>query len=293
MNTDASSRISDYRGATPHDAAPQGATPQGAAPQSAVSGVPSTRARSFGSRWIYSLTGICFLCGGLLAMQVRAIQNVRQTRQDNVQAAVLMRQQAEQNQRLAAKAQRETELAKKQLKTLQGQLASSGNISRKQLGVLNSQIKQLQMTAGLTPVIGPGIRLIMTDNPSASTQSGGPFVPGMVHDFDLLQVVNDLRAAGAEAIAVNGRRITGYSPIRCVGPVIHINWEPAAPPFRIEATGDPDTLYAALNMPQGILDNLRNPSMGPALGIKMTKVSELSLPQAAGAGPQFKMSKVG
>jgi uncharacterized protein YlxW (UPF0749 family) len=289
MNTDASSRISDYRGATPPGATPPGATPQ----SSAASGASATRARSFGSRWIYSLTGICFLCGGLLAMQVRAFQSVRQTRQDNAQAAVLMRQQAEQNQRLAANARHETELAKKQLKVLQGQLASSGSISRKQLGVLNSQIKQLQMTAGLTPVTGPGIRLIMTDNPSASTQAGGPFVPGMVHDFDLLQVVNDLRAAGAEAISVNGRRITGYSPIRCVGPVIHINWEPAAPPFRIEATGDPDTLYAALNMPQGILDNLRNPNMGPALGIKMTKVSKLSLPQAAGAGPQFKMSKAG
>jgi uncharacterized protein YlxW (UPF0749 family) len=202
-----------------------------------------------------------------------------------------MRQQAEQNQRLAEKAHQETEVAKKQLKALQAQLASSGNISRKQLGVLNSQIKQLQMTAGLTSVKGPGIRLIMTDNPTAASQGGGGFVPGMVHDFDLLQVVNDLRAAGAEAISVNGRRITGYSPIRCVGPVIHINWESAAPPFRFDATGDPDTLYAALNMPQGILDNLRNPSIGPPLGIKMAKVSDLSLPPAAGAGPQFKVSK--
>ncbi len=280
MNTDASSRISDYRGTLPQDAA--------------ASGAASTRARSFGSRWIYSLTGICFLCGGLLAMQVRAIQSVRQTREDNAQAAVLMRQQAEQNQRLAEKAHQETEVAKKQLKALQAQLASSGNISRKQLGVLNSQIKQLQMRAGLTPVTGPGIRLVMTDNPAAASQSGGGFVPGMVHDFDLLQVVNDLRAAGAEAISVNGRRITGYSPIRCVGPVIHINWEPAAPPFRVEATGDADTLYAALNMPQGILDNLKNPSTGfPPLGIKMTKVSELSVPAAAGAGPQFKVSKAG
>jgi uncharacterized protein YlxW (UPF0749 family) len=273
----------------PNDTASAGAVSQSAS----VSGAPATRARSFGSRWIYSLTGICFLCGGLLAMQVRAIQSVRQTREDNAQAAVLMRQQAEQNQRLAQKAQHETELAKKQLKSLQGQLASSGNISRKQLGVLNSQIKQLQMRAGLTSVNGPGIRLVMTDNPTAAAQAAGSFLPGMVHDFDLLQVVNDLRAAGAEAISVNGRRITGYSPIRCVGPVIHINWEPAAPPFRVEATGDPDTLYAALNMPQGILDNLRNPQIGPPLGIKMAKANDLSLPPAAGAGPQFRVSKAG
>jgi uncharacterized protein YlxW (UPF0749 family) len=289
MNTDASSRISDYRGTTPQSAAPHDAVPPGAAAANAS----STRARSFGSRWIYSLTGICFLCGGLLAMQVRAIQSVRQTREDNALAAVLMRQQAEQNQRQAQKARHETELAKKQLKALQVQLASSGNISRKQLGVLNSQIKQLQMTAGLTSVKGPGIRLVMTDNPTAASQGGGGFVPGMVHDFDLLQVVNDLRAAGAEAISVNGRRITGYSPIRCVGPVIHINWESAAPPFRVEAVGDADTLYAALNMPQGILDNLRNPNIGPPLGIKMVKVDELSLPPAAGVGPQFKVSKAG
>jgi uncharacterized protein YlxW (UPF0749 family) len=275
MNTDASSRIQEYR--------------SGVAPQS----VSASRTRGKGSHWVYSLTGICFLCGGLIAMQVRTFQSVRQTRESNVQAAVLLRDQAERNQRLAVKAQHETEEAKKQLKGLQAQLASSGNISRKQLTELNKQIKSLQLAAGLTPVAGPGIRLVMTDNPAAANQGGAsPFLPGVVHDFDLLQVVNELRAAGAEAISINGTRITGYTPIRCVGPTIRINWEPAAPPFRVEAVGDPDTLYSALNMPGGILQNLQNPEVGPALGIKMNKSGELSLPAAAGAAPQFKAARV-
>jgi uncharacterized protein YlxW (UPF0749 family) len=269
----------------------------GIAPSSNVASGPTANAarrRTFGNNWIYSLTGICFLCGALIAMQVRTIKRVSESRADNLQAQALVQKQANRNRIEALKAKQQTAAAQRRLDALRVQLASTGNISRKQLQALNTQIKQLQLAAGLTVVSGPGIRIVMTDNPSAAGAGGNsPFLPGVVHDFDLLQVVNELRAAGAEAISINGARITAYTPIRCVGPTIRINWEAAAPPFVIEAIGDPSTLSSAVNMPGGILQNLKNPEMGPALGIKTTSESRLKLSAAEGGAPRFKAATVG
>jgi uncharacterized protein YlxW (UPF0749 family) len=146
------------------------------------------------------------------------------------------------------------------------------------------------MLLGLTPVKGEGIVIRLADNPQAAADAGpdaGPFLPGIVHDFDLLQVVNELRSAKAEAIAVNGIRITGYTPIRCVGPVIYINFESVAAPFTVQAIGNADSLESAVSMPGGIIENLKNQT----LGIKIYQ-DDLSLPAAEGL-PPMKVAKSG
>lgn len=57
----------------------------------------------------------------------------------------------------------------------------------------------------------------------------------LVHDEDILKVVNELRAAGAEAISINGQRLIANSEIICSGPTIRVNRRPLAPPFVIKA----------------------------------------------------------
>lgn len=79
----------------------------------------------------------------------------------------------------------------------------------------------------------------------------------MVHDEDLLKIVNELRAGGAEAISINDQRIIAISEIRCVGPTININSTRYAPPYVIKAIGNPETLQAALNLKGGIVDTLK------------------------------------
>lgn len=246
---------------------------------------------------VFSLTGVCFVFGGLLAMQLRAIERVQAKKADEQKAQTQIEMQAVKNRVEAAKAEKETATLQKQLTTLRGQLTSGTLGAQKKeqlLKQLNARIKELQLIAGLTPVSGPGIRIVMSDSPevSGAVESNNPFVPGIVHDFDLLQVVNELRAASAEAIAINGTRITGYTPIRCVGTSILINNERVPPPFRIEAIGDADSLYTQVNMAGGIIKNLQNPEVGPALEIKLTRASRLLLP-AAGGAPRLKAAKIG
>lgn len=134
---------------------------------------------------------------------------------------------------------------------LENALASEG----KQATVLNEQLQQMKKFAGLTEVEGPGLTITLRD----STRGGNGLeaLGQIVHDGDVLRVVNELWGAGAEAITVNGMRVVTTTSFRCVGPVIHVQGVPIASPVIIRAIGDPDTLLGAMNLPGGVLAEIR------------------------------------
>ena len=79
----------------------------------------------------------------------------------------------------------------------------------------------------------------------------------IIHDDDLLRVVNELRSAGAEAISLNGQRLIGSSEIRCVGPTVLVNERRLAAPFVISAIGNPQTLESSLKLRGGVIENFK------------------------------------
>jgi uncharacterized protein YlxW (UPF0749 family) len=259
-----------------------------------VSTRPESRGASKGRNWIFSLTGVCFVFGGLLAMQLRAIQQVHANQQSEKAG---IQQAKAQTEKMRAEALASAKVRAEQdakIARLTKDLNNGVSLTKSQLGALNSQIKELQSVAGLTPVVGSGIRITMADNPDAAKTGGDTaFLPGLVHDYDILQVVNELRSAKADAIAVKGAgrdaiRVTGFTPIRCVGPVIYVNWEPVAAPFTVEAVGDTATLSSALKMPNGIVDQLKN---NGAIDVKVNLVDNLKLPAAEGGAPKLRVAK--
>jgi len=104
-------------------------------------------------------------------------------------------------------------------------------------------LKTAQLRAGLTPVTGPGVEIILDDNYNGMRENpGGDPNSFIIHYDDILSIVSDLRAAGAEAIAINDQRLIGISELRCVGNVILVNTTRLAPPFVIAAIGNPSIL---------------------------------------------------
>ena len=102
--------------------------------------------------------------------------------------------------------------------------------------------------SGLTELVGPGVEVIIDDsNRDLSLWEDVNDV--LVHDSDVLLILNDLLAAGAEAISLNGHRIVHTSAVSCGGYIVHVNGVPAAKPFRIQAIGDPAVLSAAMLPP--------------------------------------------
>ena len=240
---------------------------------------------------LFSLTSIFFVFGILLAFGVRSIEAVRQSERDKVASRVEEQKQLDQMQRNLAREEKERKGLQTRIALYEKQIASGAKMSKEQALKMSTELKKVQTLLGLTAVKGPGITIRLADNAQASSNAGpdaSSFLPGIVHDFDLLQVVNELRSAKAEAIAINGVRITGFTPIRCVGPVIYINYEPKPAPFEVEAIGDSDDLMNALSMPGGIIENLKNQT----LNIRIRESDSLSLPATTSLGvPELKLAK--
>lgn len=101
---------------------------------------------------------------------------------------------------------------------------------------LQRRLDELAAATGIGAVAGPGVILTADDAPDG-TQDGNK-----VLDVDVRQAVNGLWLSGAEAIAVNGHRLSSRTSIRGAGEAITVDYRSLARPYRIEAIGDPDVL---------------------------------------------------
>ncbi len=110
------------------------------------------------------------------------------------------------------------------------------------------ELKEKKIIAGFTDLEGPGIILILDDG-TRELEEGEDPNNVLVHDMDILRLVNDLKIAGAEAISINGQRLLSNSEINCAGHTIRINNQFFAQPFVIKAIGNPKVLEAALVAP--------------------------------------------
>jgi len=93
--------------------------------------------------------------------------------------------------------------------------------------------EELRLLASERPATGPGVRV---------SASSPPVGGGVITDRDLQTLVNGFWYAGAEAVAVNGKRIGPLTSIRTAGGVIKVNYQPIGEPFELSVIGDPDTL---------------------------------------------------
>ncbi len=112
--------------------------------------------------------------------------------------------------------------------------------------------ERLELLAGVTEVEGQGIEIVLDDSniPKMANENPNLYI---IHDEDLLRVLNELRAAGAEAISLNDQRIVATSEVRCAGPTVSVNNVRSAPPYVIKAVGSPKTLTSALRLRGGVV----------------------------------------
>ncbi|MFF4170786.1 DUF881 domain-containing protein [Streptomyces sp. NPDC001744] len=113
------------------------------------------------------------------------------------------------------------------------------------------QAELVALLSGATPVRGPGVRLVVDDAKGTDAGGGGPRESsgfsdtGRVRDRDMQRVVNGLWESGAEAVAINGQRLTSLSAIRAAGDAILVDNKPLVPPYTVLAIGDGQRLSTA------------------------------------------------
>lgn len=159
------------------------------------------------------------------------------------------------------------------------QQASTGSVSAK---LLKTELDNARIIAGLEDVEGPGI-LITLDDLMFGETVGFPLIS---HDRMLL-LVNELNAAGAEAISINDQRIISSTEIRQAGTHININTVEFAPPFKFKAIGDPKTLEGAIMMRGGIIEDIQNSE----IAVTVTQEQKITIPKYNGV-IEKKFSKV-
>ena len=165
---------------------------------------------------------------------VAGVQTARNADSDALSRSALVGQIQDEKQRMNA------------IQVRVGELVASNAASEDSLRALRTRqddlaarIRRLETRTGFGPVTGPGM-VFTVDDAEGGDESQ------VVRDDDLAILVDGLWAAGAEAIAINGQRLTARTSIQNSGRAIHVNTRPLAPPYRVEVIGDQDTLPARL-----------------------------------------------
>ena len=147
---------------------------------------------------------------------------------------------------------------------------------------LENEIKNGNKVLGLSEVTGNGLIITIDDNQDISLNNwlADPNLL-LVHDSDLISVVNELKNAGAEAISINEQRLITTSAIECDGNIIKVNGEKVGAPFTIKAIGLPEVL---INVDRfgGYLDYLRDTRYLKVSVERMTDKKTITIPKYTG-----------
>uniref|UniRef100_UPI0033EFD0A7 DUF881 domain-containing protein n=1 Tax=Streptomyces sp. NPDC029003 TaxID=3155125 RepID=UPI0033EFD0A7 len=149
------------------------------------------------------------------------------------------------------------------------------------------QARLLALLSGATEVRGPGVKLVVDDAKGSSPGGGGGpresagfSDTGRVRDRDMQRIVNGLWQAGAEAVSINGQRLTALSAIRAAGDAILVDNRPLVPPYEVLAVGDKKRLGTAF---QDSVDGQYLHVLQESYGIRYTlsAVDQVKLPAAS------------
>lgn len=124
---------------------------------------------------------------------------------------------------------------------------------------LQEELRTLNALIGTIDVSGEGVVITLADNRSVTNQTIGVFdniSNYLIHDSDLIMLVNELKNAEAEAISINDERIVNATSITCDGTVVLVNGNKLSSPFTIKAIGSPSLILGAIQRTGGLLEEL-------------------------------------
>jgi uncharacterized protein YlxW (UPF0749 family) len=235
--------------------------------------------RRFGLRiarpgsWQVTLGAALFVLGFVIAAQLRSeVPRVRYTSQERSPlmetARELQGQQAALKQRILA------------VRAQIGDLERKGQGSASLVLALNDELERARIAAGLVPLHGPGLVLQLQDSlqPVADGENESDY---LVTAADVRAVVQELWAAGAEAVAVNGERIAVSTAIIDIGGSVLVNSAYLAPPYQISAIG-PANLYDVLEGSPTFRDFVRSRVEAFGIQASFAQPADVAVPAFAG-----------
>ena len=149
---------------------------------------------------------------------------------------------------------------------------------------LRQRLQQQQVLAGTLPVSGPGLRVTLGEPPASSgptaTPTRGAAIATILSDRDVRSVVNQMWSDGAEAIEVNGLRLTPLSAIRFAGQAVLVDLQPIASPYVIDAIGSADRLDTGFAA-SAVASRYQTLQQADGIIFSFAEKTSLSMPAAA------------
>ncbi|MCL3862414.1 DUF881 domain-containing protein [Actinotalea sp. K2] len=169
---------------------------------------------------------------------VSAVSSLRTPQPSAVQARALLEKEIDERSSAADRLQADIQGMSEEIAQLQ-----TSALAEEDPGLF-LLLQQAELHSGAVSVAGPGLVIELDDGEEDEDDPRGS-LDHQVQDVDLQIVTNGLWAAGAEAIAVNGRRLTALSAIRSAGQAILVGPSPLIAPYRIEAIGEVRTMQTS------------------------------------------------
>lgn len=203
-----------------------------------------------------AITLVCIILGVMLAWQYKSINY-------NQSVAMLQNKRTEELKDELIRLQKANNDLRNRLQQLQEENLA---LEKARAGddILKKELEKIRIFAGLKDVKGRGVIVTLDNNQFAT-----------VHAEDIRDVINELRAAGAQAISVNDERVVAMTEVREAGNFIMINGIQMQAPFVIKAVSDPDNLDRSLSIIDGVLDRLRDWQ----LNVSVKKSDEIIIPK--------------
>lgn len=214
---------------------------------------------------------ICAVLGLILAMQIKSVREVSEggflsTQKAQILAAELRQLRVEKEQLFEELTDLENRLRGYELSEADENLMIRN---------LKNDLERYQLLAGYLPGTGPGVVVSLGDPPASLNQTDNASF--IVYNYEiLLELINTLNAAGAEAISINDQRYVSTTEIHYADNALYVNETVTVPPYEIKAVGNPETLEAALNMRYGIVWQMRQYY---ELQVDVRKENEIQMPR--------------
>jgi uncharacterized protein YlxW (UPF0749 family) len=227
--------------------------------------------------WVWHVTALSIALGILLALAIRTTGRLRNSSVPGSRFGV--------STAFLSRYKEHNLLLQRQIIELRRQVSdqvATADLDTQAAGALRKDFERLKEVAGLSAAQGPGLRLTVRDSLEAPVLSVPDY---LVHDQDLNNLIAELKAAGAQHLAIAGadetnlQRVVVTTTARCVGPTAVVNGTPLSAPYHILAIGDPKRLRAALERPDGYI---RVRELDARKMILIEEAAQLVLPEYSG-----------
>ncbi len=227
-------------------------------------------------KWHVVVIGVlCFIIAASICVQYRSVQSYITTGKASVQSMTenKLRDQVLKEQENYNKLNIQMQIAQQQLEDLRKTSASNSEEAKN----LEEELSEYNRLLGYTDVTGKGVIITLEDSDKTASNYTSDSI---IHYLDLVEIVNELFNAGAEAVSINNQRITATTAINCNGNVLKINNEKISAPFVVKAIGSPEGLASTILRPASYIDWMKE--AGIKVKVEKKTGDEVTVPKATG-----------